>query len=65
MFRKPCYIGTQKSQNTNIKTRYKKQNKTNVFISAYLSRENKLGYLIPSMNCYLRNGYFRDPDFMS
>ena len=46
-FRKPSFIGMQKSHNVNIKTMYKKQNKiiinnkTKVVVGAYLSRKKK------------------------
>ena len=36
-----------------------KNNKTKVVVGAYLSREKKekkVGYMIPTMNCYPRNG---------
>ena len=40
MFRKLSLIGTQKS----------------LVAGAYLSRKKKTGYIIPTMNCYPRNG---------
>ena len=46
------------------KTKYKKQNEIIIIISnkikdalgAYLSRKKELGYIIPTINCYPRNG---------
>ena len=58
MFRKLCFIGTQKSQNVIIKNKVQrtkvKINKTKVVLSTSLSRK-KVGYIIPTMNCYARN----------
>ena len=49
MFRKQSFFGTRKS----------------LVLSGYLSlkKEKKVGCIIPTMNCYLRNGQLRDPDF--
>ena len=46
------------------KTKYKKQNEVIIIINnkikdalgAYLSRKKELGYIIPTINCYPRNG---------
>ena len=47
------------------KTKYKKQNEIIIIIisnkikdalGAYLSRKKELGYIIPTINCYPRNG---------
>ena len=54
-----------------LKIKYKKQNKkinnkTKVVVGVYLSRKKnkkRTGYIIPTMNCYPRNGSLRDPDF--
>ena len=47
----------------NTKTKYKKKikqkktnSKTKVVVDAYISRKKKKGYIIPTMNCCLRNG---------
>ena len=64
-FRKPWFIGTQKSHNENIKKKVQElllkkhthaQYKAKVVVGSYLSREKKrkikkAGYIIPSMNC--------------
>ena len=34
-----------------------------VVISLSKKKEKKVSYIIPTMNCYLRNGQLRDPDF--
>ena len=52
------------------KAKFKKQNnkninnKTKVGVGASLSIEKKASYLIPTMNCYGKNGQLRDPDFV-
>ena len=58
MFRKPSFIGMQKShRKQNKKITVIKNNKTKVVVGAYLSRsKKKAGYIIPTMNCSPRNG---------
>ena len=41
------YWNTKKKQKTN---------KTKVDVGVHISLEKKTGYIIPTMNCYLRNG---------
>ena len=38
--------------------------KTKVAVGTYVSKKKKMGYIIPTTNCYPRNGQLRDPDFM-
>ena len=53
------------------KTQYKKQtnkqthktNKQTKVVCAYLSKKD-VGYIIPTLNCYQRNGQLKDPEFM-
>ena len=43
--------------------KHNKKNKKQKFLQIHISLGKKLGYIIPTTNCYLRNGQFRDPNF--
>ena len=70
----PCFIGTQKSHNLNVKNKVqetkiekgdKHYNKSllQVHISLEKKERKRTGYIIPTMNCYPRNNSLRDTDF--
>ena len=58
MFRKPSFIGTPKLL---VLGGYLSLS-LSLPLSVSLSKK-KAGYIIPTMNCYPRNGQLRDPDF--
>ena len=63
--RKPCFIGMQKSLFKYFKKKVQETNKKKTrLLQVHLSLEKKSGYIIPSMNSYLKNGQVRDLDFM-